>query len=302
MYPSVPYDGMSWPMTQHAGVLDGTVIDGLLNACILCNGKKANPEIINGYLVEHGILTANFRADSGQSDAWRDYQQILSEFGLLVSTRVSKEIRLTPVALAYLENRITFNELITLQVLRYQYPNGHKSQLSQSLIDSYGKGFTFENYTEMQDELGIQIRPAVLVWQALFSLWQHGETSVVITLDEMQKYLVRCMRQSDIDECVKCILKDRHEGISLSPLSRARRNMADWMKIMGQTLLFKINYDCSAISMSSYSITHSSIIANLCNQMSNPTSFWHYEKDDYKRDWFLFYGDFDNNTDWVLKE
>ena len=28
MYPSVPYEGMSWPMTQHAGVLDGTVIEG----------------------------------------------------------------------------------------------------------------------------------------------------------------------------------------------------------------------------------------------------------------------------------
>lgn len=128
MYPEVPFDGISWPITQHAGVLSERSLDGLLRACLLCHGETVNPERINGYLVQNGILTANVRSDSNRIDAWRDYQQILSEFGLLYSTRISKVIRLTPVAMAYLNGNLTYGELITLQILRYQYPNGHKTQ------------------------------------------------------------------------------------------------------------------------------------------------------------------------------
>ena len=89
MYPNIPYAGLSWPITQHAGVLKAKVFDGLLNACLLCKGETVNAEKINGYLVNNGILTANVRSDSNQVDAWRDYQQILSEFGLIYSTRIS---------------------------------------------------------------------------------------------------------------------------------------------------------------------------------------------------------------------
>ena len=134
MYPTVPYKGISWPITQHAGVLSKDVLLGLLNACVLCNGKTIDPKLINEYLVEHSILTANYRSDSHQVDAWRDYQQILSEFGFIYSTRISKVLRLTPVALALINGRLTYEEAITLQIMRYQYPNGHKSQLSPSRI------------------------------------------------------------------------------------------------------------------------------------------------------------------------
>ena len=33
MYPEVPFDGISWPITQHAGVLSERSLDGLLRAC-----------------------------------------------------------------------------------------------------------------------------------------------------------------------------------------------------------------------------------------------------------------------------
>ena len=141
MYPDIPYEGLSWPITQHAGVLKAEVFDGLLNACLLCKGEIIDAERLNGYLVNNGILTANIRADSNQVDAWRDYQQILSEFGLIYSTRISKVLTLTPIAMAYLNKILSYPELITLQLLRYQYPNGHKSQLSPSLMQSYGGNF-----------------------------------------------------------------------------------------------------------------------------------------------------------------
>ena len=140
MYPEIPYPGLSWPITQHSGVLSNEVLDGLLNAGLLCNGSRPDVSTINGYLIEHDILTANYRADSNQADAWRDYQQILSEFGFIYSTRVSREIKLTPIAMAYLNGRLAYRDVITLQIMRYQYPNGHKSQLSPSLIESYGTG------------------------------------------------------------------------------------------------------------------------------------------------------------------
>jgi|TARA_B100000315_G_C14096296_1_gene371626 hypothetical protein len=41
---------------------------------------------ITNYFIANRLLTPNVRSDSGQPDAWRDYQQILSELGLIVST------------------------------------------------------------------------------------------------------------------------------------------------------------------------------------------------------------------------
>ena len=140
-------------------MLSNEVLDGLLNACMLCNNREPDAQIINGYLVENNILTANVRADSKRIDAWRDYQQILSEFGFIYSTRVSNVIKLTPVALAYLSKRLTYEEVITLQIMRYQYPNGHKSQLSPSLVESYGAGFNYASYTELTSCQGCAYTP-----------------------------------------------------------------------------------------------------------------------------------------------
>ncbi|MCI7529114.1 MAG: AlwI family type II restriction endonuclease [Oscillospiraceae bacterium] len=300
MYPTVPYEGISWPITQHAGVISKDVLLGLLNACVLCNGETIDPKMINGYLVEHNILTANFRSDSNQVDAWRDYQQILSEFGFIYSTRISKVLRLTPVALALINGRLTYEEAITLQIMRYQYPNGHKSQLSPSLIESYGTGFSFSSYTEMQDAKGILFRPAILVWEILYSLWQKGELAV-LSLDEMQAYVVRCTNHNDVDSCIRALVDNRHGVSSLSPLPRARRNMADWLKILNQTPLFTLSTDGDNLALSSFSVRESRIISNLCKQMAVPGSFWVFTENDFKKDWFDFYGDFDSNTDWVLK-
>ena len=299
MYPVVPYQGISWPMTQHAGVLSKDVIDGLLHAGMLCAGKTADAEIINGYLVDHNILTPNVRKDRNKVDAWRDYQQILSEFGMMYSTRLSKEIRFTPVAIAYLNGRITYNELIALQVMRYQYPNGHKSQLSPSLIDSYGKNFTFPTFTELQEACHVMLKPAVLVWQILENMWLSNEVSV-LSLDDFQTYIVRCTSNNDASPCVQSILNSRKGLESLAPLPRARRNMADWMKVMNQTPLFKLSADGQMLSLSSFSIQKRTQISTVCKQMCSPDTFWHFHEGDFKKSWFDFYGSFDDVTDWVL--
>lgn len=301
MYPEVPYDGISWPMTQHAGVLSKESLDGLLHACLLCRGETVNPDRINEYLVENSILTANVRSDSNQVDAWRDYQQILSEFGLLYSTRISKVIKLTPVAMAYLNGNLTYGELITLQVLRYQYPNGHKSQLSPSLVQSFREEFSFETFTELQTACNILLRPAVLVWQVLNRLWEKGQPAF-LTIDEMQRYLVRCVRNTDLDYAVSAIIDSREGTGELAAMTRARRNMSDWMKILGQTLLFKVSADGTSIAMSGYSIRHRKQVASVCKALSAPDSFWVLPDMDFKQDWFDVYGNYDENIKYIIKE
>ena len=122
MYPNIPYEGLSWPITQHAGVLKAEVFDGLLNACLLCKGETIDAKKINGYLVNNGILTANVRADSNQVDAWRDYQQILSEFGLIYSTRITKVLTLTPIAMAYLNKKPFLSRIDYLTITKVSVP------------------------------------------------------------------------------------------------------------------------------------------------------------------------------------
>lgn len=301
MYPNIPYEGLSWPITQHAGVLKAEVFDGLLNACLLCKGDTVDAEKINGYLVNNGILTANVRADSNQVDAWRDYQQILSEFGLIYSTRLSKVLTLTPIAMAYLNHSLSYSELITLQLLRYQYPNGHKSQLSPSLMQSYGKNFNYESFRELQAHYNIQVRPAVLIWKILYKLWESGEQPI-LSLNEMQGYAVRCTAMSDYFSCAESIIESRHDGQQLQPLTRARRNMADWMKLLSQTLLFNVSGDGNTIALSPYSIKERKAVDYVCSRLSDPFSFWEYKEDNYKQDWFDFYGDYDNSIEYILKE
>ena len=301
MYPNIPYEGLSWPITQHAGVLKSEVFDGLLNACLLCKGETIDAKKINGYLVNNEILTANVRADSNQVDAWRDYQQILSEFGLIYSTRISKVLTLTPIAMAYLNKSLSYSELITLQVLRYQYPNGQKSQLSPSLMQSYGENFNYESFTELQAHYNIQIRPAVLIWKIIYRLWESSEHPT-LSLDEMQRYAVRCTDMSDYLPCTESIIESRHNGQQLQPLTRAKRNMADWMKLLSQTLLFNVSKDGNTIALSAYSIKERKAVDYVCSRLSDPSSFWEYKEDNFKQDWFDFYGDYDNSIEYVLKE
>ncbi|MBQ8636839.1 MAG: hypothetical protein IJ423_02445 [Clostridia bacterium] len=291
MYPEIPYDGLTWPVTQHAGVISENVLRGLLEACSLCAGKQVNSVMINKYLIDNGILTANFRADSQQVDAWRDYQQILSELGLIFSTAVSSEVILTPVAVAFIDGTISFEELLTLQLFKYQYPNGHKTQISPSLKSSFPEGaFNYESVAHMQALNGIQVRPAVLVWTVLMQLYNQGADSSV-SVDEMQRYIVRATKNSDAEACANAIISSRTGDFSCTALSRARRNMQDWMKLLGSTPLFYVSD--SRLYLSEYSVQNADELTDMCQTLSNPETFWIPSGKTYKWDWFAYYGNID---------
>lgn len=302
LYPDIPYEGLSWPITQHAGVITPAVLLGLLEACSLCSGKPVDSGAINSYLISKGLLTANVRSDSQRPDAWRDYQQILSELGLIYSTKVVPNIFLTPVATAYIDGSITYDELITLQVLKYQYPNGHKTQVSKSFRESLDdKADYYTSFTQIQYENGILIRPAVAIYKILFGLIKSGEKNI-LSIDEMQCYVVRCLRMEDIPFCIAAIKDLRHGGCSLVPLPRARRNMADWIKILNNTPLFQMTAKADAIMLSSYSLENADAILGICDELSEPASFWLPTVGKFKLDWFAFYGNIDVSINLIPQE
>lgn len=307
MYPSVPFDGLSWPITQHSGVISENIIRGLISACLLCNGQ-ANPETINNYLISNNLLTANFREDSQRVDAWRDYQQILSELGLIYSTNITRnEIILTPIAIAFADGEISYAELITLQLFRYQYPNGHKtlssSSLKKSYLDKMGQKYAFSSFADMQASMGILIRPAVAIWQILYALYSQGENAV-LSIDELQTYVVRCLTNTDVPLCVNSIIKSRHSDYYLPPLERSRRNVQDWIKILVQTPLFYSDYERnSSICLSKYSIEQSDAINDICSYLCQPETFWYYlDAPSFKFSWFDFYGSIDIGTKWIPQQ
>lgn len=93
--------------------------------------------LVNQALVAEKIFTPNVRSDSGQVDAWRDYQQILPDLGLIYSTRYIKQPQLTAIGLMYIDGTIGYSELFSTQVLAYQYPNGHKTDISPAVKEFY---------------------------------------------------------------------------------------------------------------------------------------------------------------------
>ena len=168
-------------------------------------------------------------------------------------------------------------------------------------MQSYGENFNYESFTELQAHYNIQIRPAALIWKILYKLWESGEQPI-LSLDEMQGYAVRCTDMSDYLPCTESIIESRHDGPQLQPLTRARRNMADWMKLLSQTLLFNVSGDGNTIALSTYSIKERKAVDYVCSRLSDSSSFWEYKEDNFKQDWFDFYGDYDNSIEYVLKE
>ena len=206
--------------------------------------------------------------------------------------------------MAYLDGAISYNELITLQVLKYQYPNGHKTDISSSLRSTLPAHLnTFESLSELQTICKIQIRPAVVIWQVLAELY-HLTGNSCLSINELQTFVVRCTSHSDVLPCVASIRKYRTSGkTNILPVSRSRRNMQDWVKILCQTPLFeRIN---QSLALSQYAIDNIDAINDICKQLSSAESFWYIstkDKDYYKQDWFSFYGNIDVNTQLIPHE
>jgi hypothetical protein len=77
----LPYNEYTWNFSQHAIALQPNNLFPLLGAASIFEGQTNFSEKINKLLISQNVLTSNIR--NGKPDAWRDYQQILAETGLI---------------------------------------------------------------------------------------------------------------------------------------------------------------------------------------------------------------------------
>ena len=132
-------------------IIDEKLLYSLLYAAYTYASYNSPAERINEYLVANSIVPPNIRQDSQLSDVWRDYQQVLAELGFMYSTRITGGIiEPTSCGLHLLDNQNKFHEILTNQVLLYQYPNGGKREYADEQLDN-----------------GVLLRPAVLVWRVI---------------------------------------------------------------------------------------------------------------------------------------
>lgn len=156
-------------------------------------------DLINETLVKKGAFTKNFRSDSKKWEAWRDYQQVPAELGLMYSNKGNiKQPYLTQIGLMYIDGMIGFSELISTQVLAYQYPNGHKTAISPLLKENLSQAEINIPSTRMELDIdsGVLIKPGVLILQILVELYRQGYPPTLNT-NECFMTLVPTLRNSD---------------------------------------------------------------------------------------------------------
>jgi len=295
MYPVIPYAGYSWPLTQHMGVVNKDTLYVLIEACLLYAGSSNPSERINRHLLEKSVFSENVRADSGKADVWRDYQQILSELGLIYSTQIERQIKLTPIGVAFLDKTLSFDEMITLQLLRYQYPNGHKVAISPSQKEALG-GKEYDSLTQLQVLSGVAVRPGVLLWLVMYGLYQKG-FEPTLTTDEVQGFVMKCKENNEAQMCIDHIIRYRSNNIPLERLggNRERRNSQDWLKFASLSPLFTLDRR-DIIRLSEHSITNADEIMQICTGLSEKSTFWLPALADDKQSrlsWYSFFGTFD---------
>lgn len=278
MLPNAPYPGCSWALTQHMGVVTPKLLHAILWAAATYRDTPDPAARINDYIVANGLLPPNVRQDSGQPDIWRDYQQILSELGLIFSTEVVPQITPTPLGLAFLDGSISFSELMTLQAFRYQYPNGHKNQISPSQRrELEGTPYAIaRSLARLQAAVGMQLRPAVLIWRVLRRLQELGEMPR-ITPFEIHSCLMRCRTHQDTESCVQTLIAARRGRLRLPPGNdRQERNARDWIRFLLNSPIFKGKGWGSApyLGFSDYGLQHAGEIDELCTRLERTDSFW----------------------------
>lgn len=291
MFPDLPYHGFTWQITQHTGIVCADTIVGLLRGCAHLDGHPIDISAIDTRLAELG----RFASETGRS-LWRDYQQVLSEFGFIVSSASNDGIlKLTPVAKELLAGRISFGEAMTLQLLRYQYANGFKRTIPKNVMFNDGSDVSrYDTLTDIQEVCGVRIRPFVCTWEVMDSLSKTLKKPVRLSVDEMARFVLRCSSHADIRGCCDAILSYRNGNETIADQGdNVKRNAADWMKLLTATSVFSIETEGrkASIALSELSIVHADALRWFFMNFNNEKSFWSRGSGE---DWFSFYGKIDS--------
>lgn len=290
---SLPHPGYSWSFMQHTVGLEADTLYSIL-ACAACFEGAVSPgRQITQLMIDNNLLTANVR--EGQADAWRDYQQILAEVGLIYSTRLQPNLTITRLGKDYLAGEIGFSELMTHQVLRYQYPNGQKSVI-QSRIGTALSGASMvapDTLLELQVQSGVLVRPGVLVLRVLYEeLLTTGVSS--LSVNEVLNCLLPIKQNQDWPAAINDLKAYRGGEFSIDGLAQANeRNIQDWFKFLSKSELFELSGQ--TLTLSEFSRAHQVEIGALltlhedASQMWIPTAF----DSASLKGWFEYFGNVD---------
>ncbi len=289
---SLPYPGFSWSFTQHAIGLDPRTIFDMLQCAEPFEGQSQGyNHKITQLMVTAGVLTPNERG--GQEDAWRDYQQLLAELGLIYSTRICPTLTITDWGRMYLAGEVSFTDLMNVQCLRYQYPNGQKSTIQSGLNSTLeGSGIKPPNtLTELQVNNGILLKPGTLILRVLLELVAAGYENK-LTVAECTSFLIPCKVNSDWVAALAEVIDSRRTGFINNDVNRhARRNVQDWFKFLKCSDYFS-GEDNSTIQLSKNSIKNISNLNFICSDQEEISGYWiptGFKIED-RMEWFSYFG------------
>lgn len=297
-----PFPGYSWSFTQHGVGFRPENLFGLLKTAVSFAGFQPRREVINRFLAEAGILTRNIREERGP-DAWRDYQQILPELGLIYSTDLVPAIRPTPIGLALLDGLLGYSEVLTTQALRYQYPNGFKDDVSnRQRVALHGTALAgAASLIDLQMRTGVLVKPGVILLQSLLNLREVGERHAFLTTSEIQQHLVPIYHYQQELPPAERIIAQRRRRAELPRFGR-RRNIQDWMRFLGQTDLFVIaNQELRLSEVATQNIGR---VRSLLAYHQAPDSYWvpRDANEGTRVTWFAHFGSLSLRSQWALLE
>lgn len=308
--PLLPHPGYSWPLTHHAVAFDPTVLLKLLECVAPFEGRAKNKckGDINALIVKAGLLTENLR--DNEVSAWRDYQQVLAELGLIRSGMESQTIRLTEMGRLLIAGEISGVEAITIQALRYQYPNGQKvtiqSTLKERLIQAGVEPPA--TLTKLHIRSKVRVKPAPLLLRLILELSNAGEKAE-ISIDECLECVLPCRQNEDWARALARIRARRAkqakstDGPEDSAYPYARRNILDWFTLLSSTSLFARGPG-GAISMSATARGDLAWVEKIIATHENPTTFWgpkSFDKGDWTS-WFDSFGAIDAESQVALPD
>lgn len=301
---TLPYPGYSWSFNHHMGRVNSREVFALLESAYRFSQYPNYRRLVNQALVTEGIFTANVRADSGQVDAWRDYQQILPDLGLIYSTRYIKQPQLTPIGLMYIDGTIGYSELFSTQVLAYQYPNGHKTDISPAVKGELSQaGISIPpNRTELDVSAGILIKPGVLILQVLIELHRQGYSPTLDTCECLLS-LVPIINNNDWQEAYARLLQLRQTGDTSEADKRRLRDVQEWFQFLGQSD-FAVK-EGNSISLSSMALAEIEQLQAVLDFHTDPLTFWIPQSSvEYQNAlaWYGFFGSPSLESQWITPD
>ena len=290
-----PYPGFSWSITQHvAPATNVNTLFEFLRASYMFSKSPQYQSKITDYMISKNLLTANIRKDQAKPQLWRDYQQILPEIGLIVSTKFTKGISVTPIGLLWLDGAIGYSEMLTTQCINYQYPNGHKQDISPTLQKNIsGLKLKTNNKVTLDSLHGVLIKPAVLILRILIELAKKADFKG-LSVDETVTCLMPTKRNKEWSSALARLTVFRNSTMPKTD-TRRKRHVQEWYRLLSLTDLFGLsnNKVHQKVTLSQFSLNNLLYVERFCEFHEQENTFWFPETEDSTQlglSWFEHFG------------